>query len=146
MFIETTLYVHRSILNTLSTRAAKTGISRTSIINHLMQRVMKDDKRMIKTCSRVQYQKRDRKEYWTRIHIFLNEYEYEYYLDLRKFLKMSVSLILAYAVLMYLDELTVVNMSVDNYFFRNYIFIKKTVDGIVCWQIYWGVPTKFALW
>ncbi len=142
MFIETTLYVHKSILDKLDTGATMSGRSRTFIIKLLIQRIMKDNQRMIKTCSRVQYQERDVRENWNRVNIVFNEYEYEYCLDLRKFFKMSVSLILAYAVMRYLDEVLKWNKSTDKYFHKSYILIKNTYDGAICWQIYWGIPPK----
>lgn len=142
MPIETTLYVHKSILNKLVEGAAATRKSINSIIKLLVQRIMRDNQRMIKKNSRIKYQERDLKENWHRLHIILNEYEYEYCLDLRKFLKMSVSFILAYAVLRYLDELLKNNNDTDNYYYKNYFIIKKTFDGTICWQIYWGIPPQ----
>jgi hypothetical protein len=144
MFIETTLHVHKSILERLDIGADVSGRSRTSIIKHLIQRIMKDNHRMIKTYSRVQYQERDVRENWSRINIVFNEYEYEYCQDLRKFFKMSISLILAYAVLRYLDDLMKSNISTDKYFYRNYLFIRKIMDNVICWQLYWGIPPKFT--
>jgi hypothetical protein len=143
MLIETTLHVHKSILNKLNKSADITGRSRTSIIKLLIQRIMKDNQRMIKTNSRVKYQERDLKENWHRIHIVLNEYEYEYCFDMRRFFKMSVSYILAFAVLRYLDEILKRNKSTDKYFYTSYIFIKKTHDVAISWQIYWGIPPQF---
>lgn len=140
MLIETTIYVHKSILNKLVEGAAVTRKSINSIIKLLVQRIMRDNQRMIKRNSRIKYQERDLKENWHRIHVVLNEYEYEYCLDLRKFLKMSVSFFLAYAVLRYLDELLKNKIGTDNYYYKNYFFIKKTFDGTICWQIYWGIP------
>jgi hypothetical protein len=149
MLIETTMHVHIDIMKTLNNGADATGRGLTSIIKLLMQRVMEDNKKLLKSYSRVKYQERDEKENWNRIHIVLNEYEYEYYLDMRKFYKMSVSFILAFAVMRYLNEIVNElldrNKNTDNYFYRNYIFIKETVDGIVCWQIYWGIPIKLLL-
>ena len=145
MLIETTLHVHKSILNRLDTGAETSRRSRTLIIKLLIQRIMKDNQRMIKTYSRVKYQERDVKENWSRINIVFNEYEYEYCQDLRKFFKMSVSYILAYAVLRYLDELMKRGKITDNYWYKNYILIVKTVDEIVCWQIYWGNPSELPL-
>ena len=146
MLIKTTLYVNKSILETLNKSSAITGINKTKIIKLLMQRVMKDNQRLLKTYSRVKYQERDIRENWHRIHIVLNEYEYEYYLDMRKFFKMSVSFILAYAVMRYLDEVLKGNKSADNYCYQNYIFMKEVVNGIICWQIYWGIPQKIPLY
>ncbi len=149
MLIETTMHVHKSILENLNNGSERTGRSTATIIKILMQRAMEDNQKMLKTNSRIGYQSRDVKENWNRIHIVLNEYEYEYYLDMRKFFKMSVSFILAYAVTKYLNdiinELLDKNKNTDNYFYRNYIFINETVDGIICWQIYWGISTKLPV-
>ncbi len=65
---------------------------------------------------------------------------------MRKFFKMSVSFILAYAVMRYLDEVLKRNKSADNYCYQNYIFMKEVVNGIICWQIYWGIPQKIPLY
>lgn len=149
MPIESTLHVHHSILKKLERGAEVSGIPRTFIIQKLMQRLMKDNRNMIKSNSRIQYQERDVKANWRILHIAVNEYEYEYYLDMRKFYKMSVSLLLAYAVRQYLNEiineLFDKNINTDNYFYRNYIITNKTVYGIVCWQIYWGIPLKLPV-
>lgn len=145
MLIETTMYVHKSILNMLDERAETDGRTRIFIIKLLMQRVMQDNQQMIKINSRIKYQGRDEKDNWQRIHVVLNEYEYEYYLDLRKFFKMSVSFILAYAAIKYLDELLDWGNNTDNYLYRNYIFIKESIDGIVCWKTYWGIPLKLPV-
>ena len=142
MLIETTLHVHKSILDKLDTGAETSRRSRTFIIKLLIQRIMKDNKGMIKTNSRIKYQERDIKENWSRINIVFNEYEYEYCQDLRKFFKMSVSYIIAYAVLKYLDEVLKIGKYTDNYFYTSYIFIQKTYDGAICWQIYWGIPQQ----
>jgi hypothetical protein len=143
MPINTTLHVHKSILETLNKRAEVTGRTRTFIIKLLMQRVMNNSQKMIKSYSRIQYQGRDVKLNWHRLHISVNEYEYEYYLDMRKFYKMSVSFILAYAVRCYLNEITNElldkNFSTDNYIYKNYTLMKYTIDEIICWQIYWGI-------
>jgi hypothetical protein len=146
MFIESTMYVHKSIQEMLEKGAETIGYTKTSIIKILLQRVMKDNHKLLKLYSRVKYQERDDKENWRRLHIVLNEYEYEYCLDMRKFFKMSVSLILAYAVRRYLDEILNELQSVikdtDNYYYKNYIIIKKTIDEVICWQVYWGITQK----
>jgi hypothetical protein len=146
MFIESTIYVHKNIQEVLEKGAETIGYTRTSIIKILLQRVMKDNHKLLKSYSRIKYQERDEKENWHRLHIVLNEYEYEYCLDMRNFYKMSVSLILAYAVRRYLDEivneLLYGNICTDNYLYKNYIFIKKTIDEVICWQICWGITQK----
>ena len=65
--------------------------------------------------------------------------EYEYFLDLRKILKMSVSLIVAYAVEKFLDMLMKEN-NTDNNRYRNYIIAREVIDNIICWKLIWGFP------
>lgn len=149
MSIETTVHMHKEILERLDRGAAMTGKSRAVIIKHLMQKMMNNNQKMLKSCSRIQYQKRDAKENWHRLHIIFNEYEYEYSLDMRKFYKMSFSLILAYSVRMFLDDVLCKLFdkieNTDKYLYRNYLFIKKILNGVTCWQIYWGIPLKNPL-
>lgn len=149
MLIESTLYVNKSILEMLDKGSEKIGRTRIYIIKLLMQRVMRDNQKLLQSYSRVKYQERDQKENWHRLHIILNEYEYEYYLDMRKFYKMSVSLILAYAVMNYLNdivnELLKGNNNTDNYYYRNYFFIKNTINEVICWKAYWGLPQKLPI-
>ena len=148
MHIESTVYVHRNILEMLNRGAAITGKSRTVIIKLLMKRVMSQSRRMIKSYSRLRYQKRDPEKNWHRLHISFNECEYEYCLDIRKFYKMSVSFIIAYAAQKYLNEIMKILIkgdNTDNYRFRNYIFTHKILDGAICWQIYWGIPVNPSL-
>jgi hypothetical protein len=144
--VETTIHIHKNTLEMLNRGAAITGKARTYIIKLLMQRMMRDNQKMFQAHSRVRYQERDLKENWHRLHIVMNEYEYDYCLDMRKLFKMSFSFILAYAVKRYLDEIIYksldVNINTDNYPYKNYILIKKTIDGVICWQIYWGIPKK----
>ena len=149
MAIETTVHIHKKTLEMLNKSANLTGETRTYIISLLMQKVMNNNHEKLKFFSRIRYQEQDKKVNWHRLHITLNEYEYEYYLDMRKFFKMSVSFILARAVRRYLNEVVYKlldkNVITDNYRYRNYIFIKDTTeDEIICWKIYWGLPNSLA--
>jgi hypothetical protein len=146
MIVETTINVHKNMLQMLDRGAVITGRTRTFIIKLLMRRAMSDNQKMVQSYSRVKYQSRDFRENWHRLHMVMNEYEYEYYLDMRKFFKMSVSFILAYAVIRYLDEILNEWHEKGNgaykYFYKNYVIIKKIIDKVICWQIYWGIPPK----
>ena len=144
MSIETTLHVHKSILEMLNEKTEIAGRTITFIIKLLMKKIMNNNQKMLKSYSRIKYQERDVKENWHRLHIILSEDEYEYYQDIRKFYKMSISFILAYAVRRYLTEIVNKlldrNNFTDKYYFRDYVFVKKTIDDVICWQIYWGIP------
>jgi hypothetical protein len=87
----------------------------------------------------VQYQGRRSSPEWRVFHIQVREDMYEYWLDLRKLLKMSVSLILAHAVKKFLCKLMKIN-STDNYLCKNYIIIKEIIDSVIVWKFIWGYP------
>ena len=146
MIIETTLYVRKGTLARLSQASEKIGRSRTSLLVLLLKRTMKDSYRLVQSNRPVRYQKKSQSQDWHRLHIRLKEYEYEYCLDMRKFFKMSVSLIIAYAVSKYLDELIYMlsdtKIITDNYHYKSYLLIREVVDSAICWKIYWGIPYK----
>ena len=87
----------------------------------------------------VSYQKRARREDWHRFHVRFREDDYEYCLDLRKLLKMSVSNILHYAVKKYLKK-SLKKLRSDNYRFVNYVILKEIVQDVICWTFMWGYP------
>jgi hypothetical protein len=141
MLIETTINIHIDILNRLSRAGQVSGYSKRDIISMLMRRYSFDNTRPPILWSRVKYQKRDVKGNWQRLHLVLNPDEYEYFLDLRKVLKLSVSGCIAYAVDKFLDEiLNKIKKFSDNYRYKNYTFSGIIVDGIICWILYWGIP------
>ena len=150
MIIETTIYIRKGIGENLLMVSEKTGKSRTYIIILLLKRAMRDSYRLAKSFSPVKYQEKNPSQDWHRLHIQLNEYEYEYCLDVRKLFKMSVSLLVAYGVSRYLDEIinklldTNVREITDNYLPRNYILIQEVIDSIICWRIYWGIPYNIS--
>ena len=92
----------------------------------------------------VKYQSDDMPENWHCFHVRFKPDEYEFFIDLGKVCKCSVSLLVALAVDRYTDELIkekAVKKDVDNYIlFKHYLLNKVIVDGIICWQMYWGIP------
>jgi hypothetical protein len=44
-----------------------------------------------------------------------------------------------------MNELIDGSNNTDNYLYRNYILIKKIIDGVICWQTYWGYPKKYPI-
>jgi hypothetical protein len=137
--METTLNMHVDVLRHITRAAHSKGITRTEMIIILIKRVMDENGRTIRMGKMVKYQKQNTNGYWHKFHVILREDEYEYFLDLRKLLKMSVSLILAYAVEKYLIQL-VDGKITDNYRFVNYVIVKEIVENVICWRFYWGCP------
>lgn len=137
--METTLNVHVDILKQITAAAKKSGISRSKMITILIKRVMDDIPNPGRMGSLVRYQKRRRHDQWIPVHLYLRIDDYEYFQDLRKLRKMSISLILAYAVKNFLIKL-LESKNMDNYRYRNYIIIREIIDNIISWRIFWGFP------
>src|SRR3990172_3609520 len=137
--METTLNIHADILEQIAKAAQANGMSCSEIIVLLIQRVMKDISEPERIGRLVKYQDRHMPEEWHVFHIQVREDAYEYWLDLRKLLKMSVSLILAYSVKRYLCKLLRKN-NTDNYQFNSYIIVKEVIENLIVWKFIWGIP------
>ena len=145
--METTINIRTDILEKIILAAHSKGISRSELIVVLIKNVMdtiSDPERMGRL---IQYQERRSQDEWHTFHWCVREDEYEYFLDLKKLLKMSLSLIVAYAVEKFLDKIMKGNIT-DNNRYRNYVIIREFIDNIICWRFIWGFPPnleKFLL-
>jgi hypothetical protein len=137
--METTLNIHTKISEQITMASRLMGISRSTVIVILVKKVMDDISNPGQPGRLVQYQTRRKQDEWHTFHLSVREDDYEYFLDLRKLLKMSVSLILAYAVKKFLDTIIKRNCT-DNNRYKNYIIAKEFIDDIVCWKFIWGFP------
>ncbi|MBN2158672.1 MAG: hypothetical protein JW807_04700 [Spirochaetes bacterium] len=137
--METTLNVHDTILEIVNREADAAGVSRSKMIITLIKLAMDDIENAGRMGTMVRYQQRAEKEEWHRLHVSLRIDDYEYFLDLRKLLKMSISLILAYAVKRFVGKMRNKRIT-DNYQCKNYIIMREVIDNVICWKFYWGFP------
>jgi hypothetical protein len=137
--METTLNIRADILIKIMQAAKINGLTRSEMIAMLLKQVMGDAENPKTIGCLVRYQQQRRPEEWRTVHITWRADVYEYTQDLRRFLKSSVSLILANAVQKYLGKL-IKQKNTDNYHFMNYVIIKETIDHIICWRLIWGFP------
>lgn len=141
--METTINIHSDVLEKITLAAKLQKTSRFKLIITLIKETMNDISDPGQFGTLVTYQKRSNPGDWHIFHIQLRMDDYEYLLDLRKLLKMSVSLILSYAVKKYLKKIFSCNRT-DNYRYRNYVIIKDIIDNIICWKFIWGYPPNIA--
>jgi len=145
MKIATTLSMRKDVMKKLDNAVMASGRSRSELIVALVRRAMRDFGRLVTHCKSVQYQDRSAKSVWRRLHVRIFAREYEYFLDSRKLFKRSVSLLVAYAIENYLDEVLYGVSESDNYQFLQYAIVPKRLDTAICWQIYWGMPRNKSL-
>jgi hypothetical protein len=137
--METTLNIHADILEKINRAARSRCISRSDMIIVLIKKIMDDVSNSVRFGRMVRYQERSSPDTWHTVHVQLRVDDYEYLLDLRRLLKMSVSLILAYAVRKYLNE-KMERKETDNYQYKNYVLIKEIFNDTICWRLIWGFP------
>jgi hypothetical protein len=137
--IETTISIHSTILEKIRLAALQSGISRSQVIIHLVKKEMNNAQNHTIQGKRIRYQDRDSGKNRHTFHLQLRPDDYEYFLDLRKLLKMSVSRILAIAVSKYLKKY-MKKIITDNYLYKNYVIIKEVIDDVICWKLLWGFP------
>ena len=141
MTIDTTIYISVELHEALSREAERLKVPRVRLISSLLGHMSRRQRDYARAWTRVRYQARRPKGSWRRLHVGLRGDEYEFFMDLKKVFKMSVSFIIAVAIERYLDELSVL-MEYDNdsYRYRNYAMTQLMVGDVMCWVFYWGIP------
>ena len=146
MKIQTSINVLTEIMEKIEYAAYITGRSRNEMIILLIMEAIKKKDTSIRYGRSVQYQENAPKESWERPHVYLTEYEREYFLDVRKFLKMSVSYLLALAVREYLNDILKKLTEPeslkdwDNYLYNGYAFAYGVCKSSLHLGVYWGKP------
>ena len=146
--IRTTLNIKSSLLNRLDNATTICNIKRNKIIVLLLQRLMDDIDKFFNKSRWVKYQNDlvVDNDYWMKLHVKYTQYQYDYFTDMRKVYKCSVSLLLAYAIENYLNEILELigreknNENLDNYLKRSHAIFGCYVDGVMCWKLFWGIP------
>ena len=143
MSLETTIRIHATTMRLINDACGSTCIRRNDMIVYLLKKTLADTSQKFSTGRLVRYQERDRRESWHTIHVRLKEDEADFFKDLRGFLRLSVSLILAVATRAYLHEIfkkSGTSRITDNYPYSNYLISRIVSKNIISWIIYWGYP------
>lgn len=136
----TSIYMHRRTRTAVDRAAIRLGKSRRDIIVNLLMRVMARTASYQRTFTTVKYQADDPNGDWRPFCIRFSGVEYEFFTDLRKFCKNSVSLFVAIAVKEYLPGLiTEYERGIYNYYsYREYLVAQGSMGKIHCWLSCWG--------
>ena len=146
MRVETTVNLAAGTRAALERASGLTGRAKSRLVADAMKRLMKGYGELVRDGRSVRYQERGSGREWRRLHVTIEFRDYEFFIDMRKFCRRSVSFLVSCAVDKHLDEIVemligyVYNEEADNYPFLHYIIIHSTVPGAVCWTIYWGIP------
>jgi hypothetical protein len=144
--IDTTVHIDVELYEALSREAQRLKVSRVRLISSLLGHMSRRQRDYARAWTRVKYQARREKGSWRRLHVGLRGDEYEFFMDLKKVFKMSVSFIIAVAIKRYLNELSaLMEKDNDSYRYRNYAMTQLMVGNITCWVLYWGIPPELLI-
>ncbi|MBN2160459.1 MAG: hypothetical protein JW807_13780 [Spirochaetes bacterium] len=136
--METTLNINVDVMAKICTAAKANKLSCSKMIILLLKKAMNNITDPGRPGRLVRYQARKASESWHIFHITYREDDYEYVQDLRRLLKMSVSLLLAFAVDKFLHKKQ--TRITDSYQPRNYMIMREMIDNIISWRFIWGFP------
>jgi hypothetical protein len=141
--VSTTINMHYDTRTRIMRAALMRNTTQKEIILFLLQRLMRDVDKYRAGFWGVRYQVNIPKKGWHRYFVRFRREEYEYFTDLRKLCKRSVSFLVAIAAEEYLDEpIGQGEIKRYNYIsFPGYSLARKAFDGIECWLRYWGPYT-----
>lgn len=139
----TTLNIHKRIKRRIKKLSVKRGMTQSDIVILLLKYYQTNECKICDLKNSVKYQKKGKKKYWKRFHIVLTDQEYEFFTDMRKLSKKSVSLILALSLSKYYNFIyeELKSKSLES-FVREYCFETRKnnlsiKDGILLWAIKW---------
>ena len=149
--MRTTININYDVLERLKDSSEVLDLSSHDLIAMLMNIVISKNNLCATSFKGVRYQDDDPGKNWCKHHVWFDHQVYELGLDFRKFFKVSVSLLISFAIVNFLDELVekmlnsnLNNCMVDNYP-ANYITIAKMFDDIKGFIVLWGIPEEEKL-
>jgi hypothetical protein len=142
--MRTTIHVKSDILKKIHKAAKRCDISPSALVIELLKNVMPDRSNNVRIGRLIQYQEREDPESWHTFHITFREDDLEFFQDMRKLFKKSLSLIVAEAVKKFIDKHHKGKSDRDNYPHTNYVIIREMFDSIISWRLIWGFPPNIA--
>ena len=149
--MRTTININKDLKNKLLNTADMLEITSNELIARLIHLVISKNKFKMTMSKSVRYQDRDPKKNWKTHHVTFDDRLYNASLDFRNFFKVSVSLLISFAIVNFLDVVlkklansNMNNQKVDNYPL-NYIVIAKMFDDIQGFIVIWGIPEEKKL-
>ncbi len=141
--IKSSININIVKLSMLENFSANNGFSISEVVTLLLRKILKDGNFNARKFSAVKYQDVDPDKNWDNLTVYYNEVDYEFFTDMRKFFKESVSLLLAKAIDLFLD--TILSESdeiLHNYVYSDWDIHKINTPTEVIWSIFWRKNQK----
>jgi len=115
----------------------------SEVVALLLRKILEDGKYSAKKFRAVKYQEIDPDKNWNTLTVYFEDVDYEFFTDMRKFFKESVSLLLSKAIDLFLDMiLTEVKGILLNYVNSDWDIRRDDVETGAIWSVYWIKPER----
>jgi len=141
MAIETTISIKLKTIQKLDTISRRRKISKSYVIREIIMILSSHQKKFLKKRYSTEYQRKDKGSY-KKMHIYLNEPFYEHALDLRRFYRASLSLLISEAIDLLFQEILTRLKGTDNYPGLMHTMIYYETEKSMCWKHIWGIPME----
>ena len=139
----TTINIDLPNLKRLTGASIALSTSRTALISVILKYMSRKPLKHFEAKLGIEYQPRSLDHQWHVFHLRLSRDEYDFFQDMRRICKMSISYIIAFAIQNYLNEIIkLFRGKVDSYRYHNYAIMQINIGDVICWAIYWGIPDK----
>ena len=116
-------------------------LSINEVVALLLRKILEDGKYSARKFRAVKYQEVDPDKNWDTLTVYFEDVDYEFFTDMRKFFKESVSLLLSKAIDLFLDTiLSEVKDILLNYADSDWDIRSDDVERGVIWSVYWIKP------
>lgn len=144
LMFETSINIDKEVHAKITEIAQKLGITRSRLVAMLLERYAEKEKAPVLSRGTVEYQKSREKEKWRKLHVVLPSFVHDFFDDVRKLWKLSVSFLVALAVEKFLNDMdeSAIASFTDNYWHGAHTIIQFRQNGLQYIVCCWGIPEK----
>jgi len=145
--IKSSVYINTAKMQKLEEFSADKGLDFDDVVALLLRKILSAGNLYAKKFVAVKYQAADPDKNWKTATVYFEDVDYEFFTDMRKFFKESVSLLLSQAIDLFLDTiLSEVKEILLNYANSDWDIRRDDVEMGVIWTIFWKNPGKNTTW
>jgi len=139
--IKSSVNINIDKLSLLENFSEGNELSVNEVVALLLRKILEDGKYSARKFRAVKYQEVDPDKNWDTLTVYFEDVDYEFFTDMRKFFKESVSLLLSKAIDLFLDTiLSEVEEILLNYANSDWDIRRDDVEIGVIWSVYWIKP------
>ena len=141
--IKSSVNINIGKLSLLENFSEANELSINEVVALLLRKILEDGNYSARKFRAVKYQEVDPDKNWNTLTVYFEDVDYEFFTDMRKFFKESVSLLLSKAIDLFLETiLSEVEEILLNYADSDWDIRRDDMEIGVIWSVYWIKPSK----